>query len=57
MKIKYLTGLTGFTWSLLRLRRILSNLDPLPAETNDSVRRTIRFVPFFRKGTKNKVIL
>ncbi len=42
---------------MLRLRRTLSNLDPLPAETKASVRRTIRFVPFFRKGAKIQVIL
>ena len=41
---------------MLRLRTTLSNLDPLSAKTK-SIRRTIRFVPLFRKGTKIKVIL
>jgi hypothetical protein len=42
---------------LLRLRKTLSNFNPLPAEIDDSVCQVIRFVPFFRKGTKIKVIL
>jgi hypothetical protein len=35
----------------------LSNFNPLPAETKASIHRTIGFVPFFRKSTKNQVIL
>ena len=41
---------------LLRLQMTLSNLVPLSAKTI-TIRRTIRFVPFFRKGTKIKGIL
>jgi len=53
----YPTGLTGFTCTFLRLQKTLRNLDPLPAETKAFVSRTIRFVPFFRKGTKIQLIL
>jgi hypothetical protein len=35
----------------------LSNLDPLPAESLIFVRVTVRFVAFFRKGTRIRVIL
>jgi hypothetical protein len=53
---------------LLRFRKTLSNFNPLPAETDDSVSEVIRFVPFFpilfcglqaekSKGTKIKVIV
>jgi hypothetical protein len=60
-----LTGLPGFTFSLLRDQKTLSNIDPLPAENKDFIRRRIRFVPFFSmffcgfqaeksKGTKSR---
>ena len=41
---------------MLKFRENLSNLNPLSAETKASICRTIRFVPFFRKGTKIQVI-
>ena len=41
-----LTGLTGFTCFLLKLRQTLSNINPLSAETKISVRVAIGFVPF-----------
>ena len=57
MKINYLTGLTGFTWSLLRLRTTLSNLDPLSGKIktipqDDSV---CAFPPEGHKDKRNPV--
>jgi hypothetical protein len=56
LKKNYLTGLTGFTGTFLKLRKTLRNFDPLPAERKIPVRRAERFVPFFRKGTRSLVI-
>jgi hypothetical protein len=49
------TGLTGFTGSLLRLRRTLGNLDPFPTKIKVSLLRAIGSVPFFWKSTNNPI--
>ncbi|MBI4767000.1 MAG: hypothetical protein HY787_20835 [Deltaproteobacteria bacterium] len=67
MKKELSDRINRFNRFLLRIRKTLSNFNPLPEEADDPVRQVIRFVPFFpllvclladkSKGTKIKVIL